>query len=94
MRTYAIAADVAGETDEAASRRIFLAERIRTFFPAACRPLDVLWIARSERGLAEIRDNLAPYLNEGDKLLVLPIDDACAWKGLEPEVAVWLHEQL
>lgn len=94
MRTYAIATDVVGETDEATSRRIFLAERIGSFFPAACRPLGALWIAKSERGLSEIRDNLAPYLHEGDKLVVVPIDDACAWRGLDTVVAAWLHEQL
>ncbi|MBB3936765.1 hypothetical protein [Aureimonas phyllosphaerae] len=94
MRTYAIAADMPGETEEAASRRTFLADRIRTFFPTCCQPFGALWIVKSDRELGEIRDNLAPYLTEGDKLVVLLTDDACAWRGLAPDAALWLQEQL
>lgn len=61
-----------------------------------CHPLKSTWIIRANMTAKTARDDLAVFIDSGDKMLVLDVTgDATAWTtSLSPEVADWLRANM
>ena len=67
-----------------------LIDRIKAF-PDYTKPLESLWIVKSDLSCSEVRDALTPYLDSNDKLFVADFD-IMRWAsyGLAGDIVNWL----
>ncbi|WDI40226.1 hypothetical protein [Bremerella sp. P1] len=56
--------------------------------------LDSTWIVTTSLSASQIRDNLAPYLDGNDKLLVAHLSGEAAWIGFNKNASDWLKDAL
>lgn len=56
--------------------------------------LDSTWIIKSNSTAKVIRDNLAPYIDNNDELLVVCLTGEGAWKGFSEKGSKWLKDNL
>jgi hypothetical protein len=56
--------------------------------------LDSTWIIKSNLTAEQIRDNLTPYIDDNDKLLVVKLFREAAWTGFDKNCADWLQTNL
>lgn len=56
--------------------------------------LDSTWLVKSDATAVQIRDYLAPHIDQTDELLVADVGRAAAWIGLCEECSSWLHNNL
>lgn len=52
------------------------------------------WLIVSDKSAKEIRDAAGAFLDENDKLLVVKLTGAAAWRGLRETTSDWIHENL
>jgi hypothetical protein len=60
-----------------------LVEAIERVGSAAWPCLDATWVVNSTKTASQIRDELRPYLDGGDELLVAELAGTAAWRGLK-----------
>lgn len=59
------------------------------------KPLESLWLLKTAKTSAEVRDGMKQCVDSNDKLFVVDITgDAAAWKGLPDEIANWIKENI
>lgn len=56
--------------------------------------LDSTWLVRSSLSAAQIRDQLKPYIDSGDELLVVGLTGEGAWAGFNEKGSQWLKDNL
>ena len=56
--------------------------------------LDATWLIETTKTAAQIRDHLEPYLQPGDRLLVMRYGGDAAWFGFEQVCETWLEDRL
>ncbi len=56
--------------------------------------LDSTWLVMTDKTPEEIRDELKPYLREGDRLLVMRYGAGAAWCGFKDDCESWLKDNL
>lgn len=52
------------------------------------------WLLLSDRSAAAIREYLADYLGDGDKILVIACDRVASWAGFDAAFSDWLNSRL
>lgn len=68
-----------------------LIEKIKSLGPAK-RVEYSLWVVDVDMKPTEVRDALADYIDDNDKLIVMKRVGGSAWRGLPKDVADWLKE--
>lgn len=56
--------------------------------------LDSTWIVKSDKNCKEIRDQLKPYIDANDELLVVRLSGEGAWSGINEKGSKWLKDNL
>lgn len=56
--------------------------------------LDSTWIVKSDLTAVQIRDNLKPYIDDNDELLVARLSGEAAWTGFSERGSKWLKNNL
>ena len=56
--------------------------------------LNSAWLLSSERSAPAIREYLADYLGDGDKILVIACDRVASWAGFDAAFSDWLNSRL
>ncbi len=55
--------------------------------------LDSTWLINTTKSVTEVRDELKPYLDSGDELLVVEVHrSAYAWIGFRGRAGDWIRE--
>ena len=85
-----IAYDLIG-TDEESADYARLIAKIKSLGPAKKVEYS-LWVVDTSRAPTDVRDELTPYLDRNDKLIVMRRVGGSAWKGLPDDVSRWLHD--
>ena len=67
-----------------------LYEAIKRNCPTHWRCLDSTWIVDYSNGATQLRDNLTPYIDSNDKLLVARLSNEAAWYGFNTNGSAWL----
>lgn len=52
--------------------------------------LDSTWIVITSRTAEQVRDYLAPHMDQNDELLVISCSSPAAWRGFNDECSNWL----
>lgn len=68
-------------------------EKIKSY-PNWAKPLESLWIIKSDNSATEIRDNVGSVMDSDDKLIVLELTGVAAWKNLSAELSGWIKDNL
>lgn len=57
------------------------------------RPMNNVWIIQTDKTTAQIRDDIASYINttQGDKVMVLSLKGGWATHNVSKEVNDWMH---
>ncbi|WP_127575271.1 CRISPR-associated protein Cas2 [Paenibacillus barengoltzii] len=63
-------------------------------YPKWAKLLESVWVIKSSRSAAEVRDNLQNYIDKNDKLIVMNLSREAAWYNLPDTVTKWLQENL
>lgn len=56
--------------------------------------LDSTWIIKSNATAMAIRDQLSPFIDSNDELLVAALSGEAAWKGFSEKCSKWLKDNL
>jgi len=56
--------------------------------------LDSTWLVITGKTPVQIRDELKPYLEENDRLLVMRYGEGAAWHGFKDDCQTWLEDKL
>jgi hypothetical protein len=57
--------------------------------------LDSTWMVRADLTVVQLRDQLRPFIDSNDGLLVMDVtSDAAAWVGFSQQASDWIHAQL
>ncbi|MBG9587388.1 CRISPR-associated protein Cas2 [Cytobacillus firmus] len=89
MKSYLISYDLIGPNRDYDS----VTEKIKSYGTWA-RPLESVWIIKSDDSATTIRDNVFSVMDSNDKLFVTGLTGAAAWQNLSPELSEWLKENL
>lgn len=57
-------------------------------------PVESVWLVKSSRTAAEVRDATKKHLDGNDKLLVVEAGSSAAWRNLRDATSDWLRKQL
>lgn len=59
------------------------------------KPVQSLYLVKSNKSAESLRNDLAPFLDINDKIIVVDVTkDAAAWKGLSDKVSNWIIDNL
>ena len=93
MYTYLITYDLGGPETEQSYNKII--SMIKAVFPVWARPQKSVWIVKSYRPIAEVRDGIVPFVDNNDKLLVIDITkDTWATYNQSSEINTWLKTNI
>jgi hypothetical protein len=56
--------------------------------------LDSTWIIKTDQSAVQVRDQLKPYLDSDDELLVVRLTGEGAWTGFNERGSKWLKDNL
>lgn len=60
-----------------------------------CHVLKSAWVVKTAMTASQVRDELLPYIDQGDDLFVVDVTGGPAgWHGLSSEISTWLHKNL
>ncbi|USK40153.1 CRISPR-associated protein Cas2 [Cytobacillus firmus] len=89
MKSYLISYDLIGPNRDYDS----VTEKIKSYGTWA-RPLESVWIIKTDDAATTIRDNIASVMDSNDKLIVVQLSGTAAWRNLSDEMGKWLKENL
>jgi hypothetical protein len=89
MNSYLISYDLIGPNRDYTK----IIEKIKKYQTWA-RPLESVWIVKTNNSAAQIRDNLITVLDNNDKLFVVNLSRDAAWKNLSGELSNWIMKNL
>ena len=92
MKTILVSYDLNGHE----SRQAYtdLIDRIKKYSTWA-KPLESLWLIKTDDSVSDVRDTLKPYIDENDELLVLDVTSrSWATRGISAKVNDWIKENL
>ncbi|OHX41688.1 CRISPR-associated protein Cas2 [Cytobacillus oceanisediminis] len=89
MKSYLISYDLIGPNRDYDS----VTEKIKSYGTWA-RPLESVWIIKSDDSATTIRDNVFSVMDSNDKLIVTGLTGEAAWQNLSPKLSEWLKENL
>lgn len=59
------------------------------------KPLESVWLLKTQRSATEVRDNLKSHIDKNDKLLVIDVTSkAAAWHNLGDKINQWIKNNL
>lgn len=59
------------------------------------KPVQSLYMVKSSKSAESLRNDLTPFLDTNDKIIVIDVtSDAAAWKGLSEKVSDWIKKNL
>ena len=90
MRTFLVSYDLIKPGRDYSTLHTHLME-----YPNWCKPLESLWVIKSNGSPTQIRDTILRYIATNDKLVVVDISEAgAAWINIANEVSSWLQSNL
>lgn len=92
MRVLLISYDLRGR-DETSEDYKKLIEKIKSYGGWA-KPHYSLWALATTKSVATVRDELLPFIDKNDRLLVIEAGKNAAWFGLPDDVSNWLKQNL
>ena len=92
MKTFLISYDLIGpETREDYVRLI---NHIKSFTYWA-KPLKSVWLVKTDKGIAEVRNELKQYTDSNDKILVIDVTNAnWATSNITTQVSDWMKNNI
>lgn len=94
MATYLICYDLNREGAGYSEANKRLIEQIRARFPTYWHHLDSTWVVVTDKTPAQVRDELTPFIDKNDELLVVRSGGVGAWAGFNQRGSEWLKEHL
>lgn len=94
MTTYLIGYDLNKEGVAYTTANKALCDAIQRLFVTWWHHLDSTWIVVTNLSASQIRDQLQPYLDADDELLVLKSGGEGAWAGFNTSGSGWLKSNL
>ncbi len=92
MATYIIIYDVKRQATAYHSGDKAITDAIKSVSDVYWNHLSNTYLVVSALSASRIKDKLAAYIGDGDKLLVTKVDVGnAAWKGFTDKAADWLH---
>jgi hypothetical protein len=71
-----------------------LIEKLKSY-PKWWHYLDSTWLIKANLTHIQLRDQLTPYLDTNDELLVIDVSgDAAAWRGFSHDASQWIKDNL
>lgn len=72
-----------------------LIQHIKSSYSFWAKPLKSVWLIRTEKGIAEVRDELRGFLDSNDQLVILDVTGAdWATYGITAEVTTWMRQNI
>lgn len=69
-------------------------EHLRSY-PDWAKPLESLWLVKSNLMAVQIRDNLVRLIDANDCVFVVDVTQkSAAWKGLSADLSAWIKSKL
>jgi hypothetical protein len=64
-------------------------------YPSWAKPLESVWILKTNFSTKEVRDNLLSYIDANDKILIIDVTDrSSSWKNLSANISTWIQANL
>lgn len=89
MKSYLISYDLIGPNRDYEA----VIKKIKSYSKWA-RPLESVWIIKTDNSAVTIRDNIASVMDSNDKIIVTLLSGEAAWRNLPEDVSKWLKEAL
>jgi len=89
MKTYVVGYDL----NKPGQNYTKLIERLQSY-PNWWHYLDSTWVIKTDWTTMQLRDDLLPYIDKNDELLVVRLEGEGAWYGFEDKASVWLRDNL
>lgn len=92
MKTFLISYDLIGP--ETRDDYVHLINHIKSFTFWA-KPLKSLWLVKTDKGIAEIRNELKQYADSNDKILVIDVTNAnWATSNISSQITDWMKNNI
>lgn len=91
MKTYLISYDLVGFATQSDYRSLF--EYLKGHSNWA-KPLQSVWLIRTEKTAAQIRDEMLRLVDSNDKILVIEVKGHWASFNISKSVTTWMKEKL
>ena len=92
MKTFIISYDLG--IPENRSSYINIADGIKKLYSPWAKPLQSVWIIKSNKTAGQIRDDLSRYLDNNDKLLVIEVVKHWGTYNISKEVTDWMKNNI
>ncbi|MQM81537.1 SinR family protein [Lactobacillus buchneri] len=70
-----------------------LIEHLKTY-PGWARMTESCWSVTSGKTAKEVRNDLEPFIDNNDRLLVVRLSGEAAWTGIPKDVTDWIHNNV
>lgn len=92
MKTFLISYDLIGP--ETRDDYVRLINHIKSFTFWA-KPLKSLWLVKTDKGIAEVRNELKQYADSNDKILVIDVTNAnWATSNISSQITDWMKNNI
>ncbi|TAL19297.1 hypothetical protein EPN90_03975 [Patescibacteria group bacterium] len=92
MKTFLISYDLMGP--ETREDYVQLITHIKSFTYWA-KPLKSVWLIKTDKGIAEVRNELKQYTDSNDKILVIDVSGAnWATSNISTQITEWLKNNI
>lgn len=89
MNKYLVSYDLIGPDRDYEA----IKEKLRSYSPRA-KPLESVWIIKTDKSAEEIRDDLKTAVDSNDKLLVVKLSGNWATRNISVNVTDWMKNQM
>ncbi len=69
-------------------------EHLKNIILAESRVTELYWSVTSGKTAKEVRNDLEPFIDNNDRLLVVRLSGEAAWTGLPKDVTDWIHNNV
>ncbi|PZV37084.1 SinR family protein [Mesorhizobium kowhaii] len=92
--SYMIGYDLNREGENYSKKDAALRKHIKEKYPTYWAHLDSTFIVVTDLSAKQIRDDLLPFIDDNDELLVAKLSGEGAWRGFSESGSKWLKDHL
>ena len=92
MKTFLISYDLG--VPETHSDYVSLSNYLKSLYTLWARPVKSVWIIKSDKDAAQIRDEIKLALDSNDKLIVVEISGNWATYNISKEITDWMKNNI
>ncbi|WP_206495098.1 hypothetical protein [Microbacterium sp. KRD174] len=90
MATYLISYDLVGPNRDYEAVK----DHIRSTYGTRAKPLESVWLVKTDKSAAEIRDALKEHVDSNDKILVVALAKGWGTKNIAKVTADWMRKHI